>query len=305
LGAYDLVVDVDQNGQFNDGDILDSDRPVGFMIQQNPSAGSQVQLRPQAAQQPDHRRMQLACEFIGEQRVNYKDVFTTMENVYMYVNPSDRIPNCCGVQKYVVRHQDMWDNGDPLVDVTVWDGDTVQSGCINQAPRLIWPAPLRKGCYDAIMDVTHDGLYTKGVDLLDDRGATGSCTGGFFVTEPVVINEIMFDPEGPDAGNEWVELYNLSDTSPNIGGWVISNRDASLDAVLPAWDFPPNTYLIVHFGFGANDSDFSDGMGECHTGNSVEVFDNARDRCGLYMGSPSSDTILDFVAWCRESPCSD
>jgi len=42
-------------------------------------------------------------------------------------------------------------------------------------------------------------------------------TGGY-----VVINEIEQNPDGTDAGHEWVELYNPSDQAVDISGWRIS-----------------------------------------------------------------------------------
>ena len=38
----------------------------------------------------------------------------------------------------------------------------------------------------------------------------------------VVINEVEANPAGTDTGNEWVELYNPTDQTVNIGGWKLS-----------------------------------------------------------------------------------
>jgi len=115
----------------------------------------------------------------------------------------------------------------------------------------------------------------------------------------VVINEVMFFPDTSDTvherNHEWVELYNPGDTV-NVGGWVISNSDASMDAVLPNWDFPETTYLVIHFTTGVNDSDFSDGEGDYYMG-SADVFSDTTDECALYTGTPSDATIIDFLNW--------
>ncbi len=112
----------------------------------------------------------------------------------------------------------------------------------------------------------------------------------------IVINEIMFDPSGEDAGNEWVELYN-SGTTRNISGWTISNRDGESLVTLPDWEFPNDAYLVVHFGAGINDTDFSDGNGTYFSGGVKEVFDNYQDECALYAGEPGNDTIVDFISY--------
>lgn len=115
----------------------------------------------------------------------------------------------------------------------------------------------------------------------------------------VSINEVMFFPDVastvPERDHEWVELYNYG-SEVNVNGWVISNSDASSDAVLPAWDFPSSTYLVVHFTTGTDDSDFSDGQGHYYAGD-ADVFSESMDECALYAGTPSGSTIIDFMNW--------
>ena len=117
--------------------------------------------------------------------------------------------------------------------------------------------------------------------------------------QQVVINEVMFFPDTSDTVHErnhqWVELYNHGDPT-NIDEWVISNSDASQDAVLPPWDFPPSTYLVVHFTTGTDDNDFSDGEGDYYVGE-ADVFSENTDECALHTGPPSETTIIDFMNW--------
>jgi hypothetical protein len=113
----------------------------------------------------------------------------------------------------------------------------------------------------------------------------------------VVVNEVLFNPVGEDAGKEWVELYNAGRGTQNLAGWTVSNRDAQVIAVLPGWDFPAGAYLVVHFGPGVPDSDFSDGSGEFYTGQAVEVFDSDQGEVAFYSGTPSAAAIQDFVSW--------
>lgn len=115
----------------------------------------------------------------------------------------------------------------------------------------------------------------------------------------VMINEIMSDPKGSDAGKEWIELYNKGERI-KIKGWTISNADGNAIATLPNWIFPNDTYLVVNFGSGTNDNDFSDGNGTFYVGSNQEFLDNNMDECALYTGEPSENTIIDFVAYCYE-----
>jgi len=109
----------------------------------------------------------------------------------------------------------------------------------------------------------------------------------------------MSDPKGSDAGKEWIELYNKGN-SIKIKGWTISNADGNAIATLPNWVFPNDTYLVINFGSGNNDNDFSDGNTTFYVGSNQEFFDNNMDECALYTGEPSEKTIIDFIPYCYE-----
>ena len=37
----------------------------------------------------------------------------------------------------------------------------------------------------------------------------------------VVINEVLFNPIGNDPGQEWIEVFNASDSVQNLNGWQL------------------------------------------------------------------------------------
>ncbi len=41
----------------------------------------------------------------------------------------------------------------------------------------------------------------------------------------VIINEVLPSPEGPDADNEWIELFNQNDFAVDLSGWKISDTE--------------------------------------------------------------------------------
>ena len=43
----------------------------------------------------------------------------------------------------------------------------------------------------------------------------------FIMAQDVVINEVLYDPEGADSGYEWIELFNAGDQSVNLENWKI------------------------------------------------------------------------------------
>ena len=45
--------------------------------------------------------------------------------------------------------------------------------------------------------------------------------------ENIVIDEIMYDPEGKDTGNEYVVLYNFGNNDVDVNYWKIGNNKST------------------------------------------------------------------------------
>jgi len=110
-----------------------------------------------------------------------------------------------------------------------------------------------------------------------------------FDNSHLVINEILINPEGDDTdGGEWIEIYNPTNDTYNLDGFYVSNSNLSHNITLPDWDMPPDSYLVVHVGSGANDPDFADNDGngykEAHfyAGLSEDFFDNDMDEVAIF-----------------------
>ncbi len=58
----------------------------------------------------------------------------------------------------------------------------------------------------------------------------------------VVINEVEQNPPGKDTGNEWVELYNQSDSDIDIGGWTLETTHGR---TVTLW-IPQGTVISAH-----------------------------------------------------------
>ena len=55
----------------------------------------------------------------------------------------------------------------------------------------------------------------------------------------IIINEILPSPKGPDAENEWFEIFNQNNFRVNLGGWQI--RD--IKGKVKTYNFPENTFI--------------------------------------------------------------
>ncbi len=97
-----------------------------------------------------------------------------------------------------------------------------------------------------------NGYQVQVNNISDCSGNTpsGSLTGEIFLSlEPqvgdVVFHELMIDPL-PSVGlpeTEYIELYNASGNTYNLGGWIVSNgsRNPSLDS----YNLGPGEYLLL------------------------------------------------------------
>lgn len=90
--------------------------------------------------------------------------------------------------------------------------------------------PLPAIGYKASVEV---GLYAK-YDLPVETG--------------LLINEVELNPEGNDAGNEWVELYNNTDSEVNLLGYTLAQtgsdkKSVSLDRII----LGPRQRTVVYF----------------------------------------------------------
>jgi hypothetical protein len=66
----------------------------------------------------------------------------------------------------------------------------------------------------------------------------------------VLINEVLYDPSGSDAGFEWVELCNDGTSSVDLTGYTIESAGSSWSEsyTLGAGSIAPGEHLIVGFG---------------------------------------------------------
>ena len=67
------------------------------------------------------------------------------------------------------------------------------------------------------------------------------------ITYPIgiVFNEILPSPDGPDAENEWIELYNQNDFDVDLSGWTIKDTTGSAKTYTLNAKIPANGYLVL------------------------------------------------------------
>jgi len=73
---------------------------------------------------------------------------------------------------------------------------------------------------------------------------------GYLFAQGVVINEVLYDPDGSDSGYEWIELYNNSDQSVNLNGWMIRKAGSQFELVyafdlFSGYTIPSHSYFLI------------------------------------------------------------
>ena len=202
---------------------------------------------------------------------------------------------------YDCQTLDIDGDGDTDVVATGINGDELNWYESSENPEGTWHKHIIDNI-DAVRsvfagDIDGDG-DTDVISATDDSSSSHGLRWHENILSPRILS-IFPTPPGPDAGKEWVEIVNPNpDHSINLSGWTVSNRTGSIIAELPDRDLPAEAVLRIHFGKGANDSDFSDGEGDYYTGENKEVFQDGMDECALYNDAPSAAHIVDFVSWC-------
>lgn len=61
--------------------------------------------------------------------------------------------------------------------------------------------------------------------------------------EPLLINEIIPNPEGKDQSKEWIEIKNTSNSSVNLGDYVLNNGNK--DSPLPQINISAGEIIVI------------------------------------------------------------
>ena len=67
----------------------------------------------------------------------------------------------------------------------------------------------------------------------------------------LVINEVEQNPEGIDAGNEWLEIYNPSSKTVDLRNWrIVTTHGKTMTYTFQSTTIAPGEYLVIQFTSG-------------------------------------------------------
>lgn len=109
----------------------------------------------------------------------------------------------------------------------------------------------------------------------------------------VIINEVMFDPEGSDTGGEWIELYNGSSGQVDISGWEIYPDGIGYITIPNGFSIGAGKFILVYLRTAGNNS-----ATDIYQATSSSNMSNTSGSIALFSAEPrGKDTIKSFVQW--------
>jgi len=243
-GCYDLVADLDRNGKYTSRDILCGLASPALVVGASRGTGQAVQL---------------ACDSTGQPR----QAFETGETIYCAFAPVDtsRLAGTSNwLTVYCVPHKAEWTSGLALQDAGAGaELLPLQPDSRWLACTPIAAADLPSGVYDLVLDIDNDGLYTEGIDVVDNLDVSGSPSGGFVVGEAPPAEPPVPEPPVTSADFAacltWEDSDNLdlSVVSPS-GKWCnvwLSNPGEGLHHLGDATEAGQNEWITLDPGAGS------------------------------------------------------
>ncbi|NOX91424.1 MAG: hypothetical protein GXP18_02915 [Gammaproteobacteria bacterium] len=211
-GTYDVLVDVNGNGVFNQGTDLISrhNRLLPCFAMQSAGAVTVQQIA-------------------SDKNGNKREIFdpnadiAAIRDIQAFVTPAERsaMQQPGSVRTYLVNHQATWSDGDALAGVAAGAGDDfkvspVQNDSNSEAP---WVLATYTGlaalggttCYDVVVDTNGNGNFDAGTDYVDNVDHLGGTACGVRVSTASCTNVNITS----HANNT-----NLTDTAITLAGTI-------------------------------------------------------------------------------------
>ncbi len=112
-------------------------------------------------------------------------------------------------------------------------------------------------------------------------------------SEKVVFSEVFYDTPGTDSVEEWIELYNNSSSTVDIGGWTITdNNDSGSTYTIPSGEsIPAGGYYTI----AANSTGFYNLYS--YNANLVGGIPSLNNNGDALILKDDSSNVKDTVAW--------
>ena len=111
------------------------------------------------------------------------------------------------------------------------------------------------------------------------------------VSADVVINEILYDPDGADTDKEYVRLYNNGDSDVNLTNWDLDPSSAPY-FTFSSFTLKAKSFVNIHINTSGTNSDT-----DLYDGGSSNM-SNTKGPIALFNSTThSSSTIIDYIEY--------
>ena len=110
----------------------------------------------------------------------------------------------------------------------------------------------------------------------------------------LVINEIMYDPPTGGSGNEWIELFNRSDTAVDLQGLTVTDSRSSSPELEAALTIAPGGFVVLA---GDADAFAAAYPGVAFTALNLPALNNTGDRVAIVLGGQEIDVVPYEASW--------
>lgn len=159
-------------------------------------------------------------------------------------------------------------------------------------------AILDAACCDAPIPGQSTGRHPNGSGAFRQLVVPTPGTGNAWLRiEPVVINEIMYDPLSGDSRDEYIELHNWSEQSMDLSGWTISDGISYTFPVQTT--LQPKSFLVVAKDPGRMRANYPHLTGSQVFGHYSGALANGGERVALSRPgfSPAEMVLVDEVTY--------
>jgi len=194
-----------------------------------------------------------------------------------------------------------FDDATGMVDFVLWGGDEAPLLAAAQAAGL-WPDPV---------GVVNDGLHSTGAIVsvegvgaagwaIDNTPTPGLANDADPASSSLIINELLLEPEGENAGLQVIELANYDEAASfDLSGVTLCFTSSGIIPSTSCVTFDEGTavasegFLVVHVNaVGENDAE------NVYTGELADLTLDGGDAA-IYLSSDLEDVnnLADFVLW--------
>jgi hypothetical protein len=176
------------------------------------------------------------------------------------------------------------ENREKEVELTIEDAITDSDGTTTTSTSTTLPTASSLTTTTETTTTTDTIVTTTTSTTVPEETTTTTIEG----VDHLIITEVLYDPIGKESEEEFVEIYNPTDETVNLSGWIIEDNAGS-------WSFPGVEIIsLSYYRISRDNTGFSTLHG-CDP--DIDTFTRGLNNGGDQLMLKNGEDIIDFVAW--------